>query len=221
VGDQFTFPRSRGGTRSFSRATEDRHRKIFETAPALLLLLGADESFPILDVSDGYLRATYTERDKILGRSLFEVFPANSQDQEATGSANLRASLQRVLAEGRSDTMAVHKYDIRRSASEGGGYERRYWSPVNTPVFDADGRILFIEDVIEFSRTHRALTNEGEKLRLEVMWHDQELQEANRQLREVTEQFQAMYDQGLFAARLRLDGTVADINRSAVGSLRL
>src|ERR1700750_1277967 len=43
-----------------------------------------------------------------------------------------------------------------------------------------------------------------------------ELQEAKRQLREVTEQFQAMYDQGLFAARLRLDGTGADINRSAI-----
>jgi PAS domain-containing protein len=44
----------------------------------------------------------------------------------------------------------------------------------------------------------------------------QELQEANRQLREVTEQFQAVYDQGLFAARLRLDGMVLDINRSAL-----
>src|SRR6185312_10431197 len=30
------------------------------------------------------------------------------------------------------------------------------------------------------------------------------------------EQFQAMYEQGLFAARLRLDGTVIDINRAAV-----
>ena len=45
---------------------------------------------------------------------------------------------------------------------------------------------------------------------------DRELQEANRQLREVTEQFQAMYDQGLFAARLSLDGVVIDINRSAL-----
>jgi PAS domain-containing protein len=53
-------------------------------------------------------------------------------------------------------------------------------------------------------------------MRLEVMLRAHELQEANRQLREVTEQFRAIYDQGLFAARLRLDGTVLDINRSAV-----
>src|ERR1700749_2173234 len=48
------------------------------------------------------------------------------------------------------------------------------------------------------------------------MVRSRELEEANRQLREVTEQFQAMFEQGMFAARLRLDGTVIDINRSAV-----
>jgi PAS domain S-box-containing protein len=54
-----------------------------------------------------------------------------------------------------------------------------------------------------------ALARESETMRLE-------LQEANRRLREATEQFQAMFEQGMFAARLRLDGTVIDINRSAV-----
>ena len=39
------------------------YQKVFESVPALFLLLGADESFPILDASDGYLRATHTERE--------------------------------------------------------------------------------------------------------------------------------------------------------------
>src|ERR1700739_1057681 len=42
-----------------------------------------------------------------------------------------------------------------------------------------------------------------EAMRLNVMLRAREPQ-ANRKLREVTEQFQAVYDQGLFAARLRL-----------------
>lgn len=196
------------------------YQKIFESAPALFLLLGADESFPILDASDGYLRATYTERDAIVGRSLFEVFPDNPEEKGATGTANLRASLERVLGGGEPDTMAVQKYDVRRPASEGGGFEERYWSPVNAPVFGPDGRMLYIvhrvEDVTELTHTNQERAREGETMRMEVMLRGRELQEANRQLREVTEQFQAMYDQGLFAARLRLDGTVADINRSAV-----
>ena len=196
------------------------YQKVFESVPALFLLLGADDSFPILDASNAYLRATYTERHAIVGQSIFAVFPDNPQDPGATGTANLRSSLERVLAERLPDTMAVQKYDVRRPASEGGGFEERYWSPVNAPVFGPDGRMLFIvhrvEDVTELSRTNRALVREGETMRLEVMVRSQELQEANRQLREASEQFQAMYDQGLFAARLRLDGTVADINRAAV-----
>src|ERR1700760_165444 len=112
--------------------------------------------------------------------------------------------------------MAVQKYDVRRPT---GGFEERYWSPVNAPVFGPDGRILYVshrvEDVTEISDTKQA-SADGETMRLEVMLRAQEVQEANRQLREVTEQFQAIYDQGLFAARLRLDGTVLDINRSAV-----
>jgi PAS domain S-box-containing protein len=193
------------------------YQKIFESAPALFLLLDADGSFGILDASDAYLRATYTERDAIVGRSLFEVFPDNPEDPKATGVTNLCASLKRVLADGRPDTMAVQKYDVRRPT---GGFEERYWSPVNAPVFGPDGRILYVlhrvEDVTEISDTKQVSAQDGETMRLEVMLRAQEVQEANRQLRELTEQFQAIYDQGLFAARLRLDGTVLDINRSAV-----
>ena len=134
--------------------------------------------------------------DAIVGQALFEAFPDNPEEQGAIGAANLRASLERVLAEGRADTMAVRKYAIRRPASEGGGFEERYWLPVNAPVFDPDGRMLFIvhrvEDVTELSRANLALAHAGETMRLEVLLRGQELQEANRQLREVTEQFQAM-----------------------------
>ncbi|HEX3861092.1 MAG TPA: response regulator [Stellaceae bacterium] len=207
------------GDLTSARQTVD-YRKIFENAPALFLVIGANESFPILDASNAYLQATYTERDEIVGRPLFEVFPDNPEDQLATGTANLCSSLKRVLADGQPDIMAVQQYDMRRRSGEGGGFEERYWLPVNAPVFGPDGRMLHIvhrvEDVTELSRANRALAHEGETMRLEVMLRGQELQEANRQLREATEQFQAMYDQGLFAARLRLDGTVADINRAAV-----
>jgi PAS domain S-box-containing protein len=196
------------------------YQKVFESAPVLFVILGADESFPILDASNAYLRATYTERDAIVGQSLFRVFPNNPEEQGAIGTANLRSSLKRVLADGRPDTMAVQKYNIRRPASEGGGLEERYWSPVNAPVFGPDGRMLFIvhrvEDVTELSRANRALERQGETMRLEATLRDQELQEANRRLREATAQFQAIFEQGLFAARLRLDGTVIDINRAAV-----
>jgi len=126
-------------------------RALFEAAPGLYLVLSPD--LRIVAVSDAYLRATMTRREEILERGLFEVFPDNPGDPAADGVRNLRASLERVLRNRAADTMPVQKYDIRRPAAEGGGFEVRYWSPVNSPVFGADGEIAWIihrvEDVTE------------------------------------------------------------------------
>jgi hypothetical protein len=40
--------------------------------------------------------------------------------------------------------MAVQKYDIRRPEAEGGGFEERFWSPVNSPVIGPDGAVAYI-----------------------------------------------------------------------------
>ena len=95
-------------------------RVLFESAPGLYLVL--TPTLTLVAVSDACLHATMTQRETILGRQLFEVFPDNPDDPAATGVLNLRASLERVLQHGVVDTMAVQKYDIRRPESEGGGF---------------------------------------------------------------------------------------------------
>src|SRR5712692_3330486 len=124
---------------------------LFESAPGLYLVLTPD--LKIVAVSDAYLRATMTKRDEILGRGLFDVFPDNPDDPTATGVRNLRASLDRVLQNRAPDAMAVQKYDIRRPEAEGGGFEERYWSPLNSPVFGTGREITHtihrVEDVTE------------------------------------------------------------------------
>ena len=128
-------------------------RALFEALPGLYLVLAPD--LTIAAASDAYLHATMTRREEIVGRALFDVFPDNPQDHDASGVHNLRASLQRVLETGRGDAMPLQKYDIRRPEPEG-GFEERYWSPFNAPVKDAAGRVAFIvhrvEDVTEFVR---------------------------------------------------------------------
>jgi PAS domain-containing protein len=103
-------------------------RLLFESAPGQYLVLTPD--LTIVGVSDAYLRATMTNREEILGRPLFEVFPDNPTDHSASGVRNLRASLERVLQAKTADSMPLQKYDIRRPASAGGGFDERYWSPV-------------------------------------------------------------------------------------------
>ncbi len=169
-------------------------RALFEAAPACYLVLQTD--FIIVAVSDAYLRATMTKRDGILGRGLFEVFPDNPDDPNATGVFNLNASLQRVLKNRVADTMAIQKYDIRRPEAEGGGFEERYWSPINSPVFNQNQEIVYIvhrvEDVTEFVRLkqlgveqHKAkeeLQLRVEKMETELLLHMQSLQAANKRL---------------------------------------
>jgi len=135
---------------------------LFQSAPGCFLVLTPD--FTIIAVSDVYLRATMTKRNEILNRGLFDVFPDNPNDPEATGVANLRASLGRVVDHCRTDTMAVQKYDIRRPESEGGGFEERHWSPVNSPVIGENGIVAYIihrvEDVTDIVRLKREGTEQ-------------------------------------------------------------
>jgi len=125
-------------------------RSLFEAVPTPFLVLLPDHEFTIAAVSDAYLRATLTTRTGILGRGLFEVFPDNPGDPDATGVRNLRASLGRVLAAGVPERMAVQRYDIPRP---GGDFEERHWRPLNTPVLVPGGGISHVihsvEDVTE------------------------------------------------------------------------
>src|ERR1043165_1923797 len=141
---------------------EPDYRAVFDALPGKNLLLAPD--FTILGVSDAYLAATMTRRESILGRGLFDVFPDNPDDPAADGVRNLRASLERVIASRRRDRMALQKYDIRRPEHVGGGFEERYWSPLNSPVLGPDGAVRCIihtvEDVTEVVRLRQEMQHE-------------------------------------------------------------
>jgi len=184
------------------------YRALFESVPSKYLVL--DPEFRVLAATDKYLLATMTRRDEIVGRSLFDVFPDNPADPEATGVRNLRASLQRVLDTRKPDTMAVQKYDVRRP--DGSGFEERYWSPLNAPVLDDDGRVVWIvhrvEDVTDYVRLKQTMQSGSEAaadlsarataMEAEIVRRGQELQYANREL-------QALYSQLEQRVRERTD----------------
>ncbi len=103
--------------------------------------------------NEGRLRGTNTKREDCIGRSIFEVFGRNPEEQLEFGAGVLRASLERVVRTGEPDRMAITKYDIPRSGGEGAGFEVRFWSPLNTPVLNDKGEVAYIihqtEDVTE------------------------------------------------------------------------
>ena len=141
---------------SMSGAPTD-FKALFESAPSPFLVL--DPELVIVAASDAYLEATRTERPDIVGRGVFDVFPDNPDDPATEGVRNLKASLARVVRDGVGDAMAVQKYDVQRPEAEGGGFEERYWSPYNSPVFGRDGSVAYIihqvQDVTDLVRLRR------------------------------------------------------------------
>lgn len=117
--------------------------QLLASVPGHYLVVEPDE-YEIVAVSDAYLSVTMTDRRTILGRSLFDVFPTEPTDSEAEGVRRLRASLDRVVAEERTDVMAVTHYRIPNPESDNDEFEDRWWSPINSPVFNASGELEFI-----------------------------------------------------------------------------
>jgi signal transduction histidine kinase/DNA-binding response OmpR family regulator len=163
-------------------------RLLFEESPEVLLVLLPDAPrYTMVAATQARWRATHTTSET-LGRGLFEVFPDNPDDPAATGTSNLRASLDRVLQTRRPDTMPVQKYDIRGPE---GDFEVRYWSPKNLPILSASGEVIYIlhrvEDVTDLVRASelgdelRGRTREMER---EVVQRSHELAQAVRELRD-------------------------------------
>jgi signal transduction histidine kinase len=201
-----------------ARLREPDFRDLFESCPGLYLVLTTD--LTIVAVSSAYLTATMTTRAGILGRPVFEVFPDNPA-VASNGTANLRASLQRVLATRAPDTMPLQRYDIRRPEDAGGGFEERFWSPVNSPVLNQAGEVDYIihrvEDVTDYVKLQRAGMEQEQRadaLRIttaqverEVFARSQEIARANADLlREISQR------QAVEAALVRKSARLEEVN---------
>jgi len=179
-------------------------RLLFESVPGLYLVLEPD--FTIVAVSDSYLAATMTVREEIVGRGIFEVFPDNPQDPASEGVRNLRASLERVRQAHQPDAMPLQKYDIRKRESEGGGFEERYWSPLNSPVMHGGELVLIVHqvsDVTDFVRLTRAAETSGDMaaelqartkaMEAEIVTRRQEVAQTSRELKESHTELERLY----------------------------
>lgn len=166
-------------------------QRLFECGPNLSLVLTPE--WTIVAVSDAMLRATRITREEVIGRYALDAYPANPADVHSRGPTLILESLQRVIETGRPDVLPFQRYDIARPACEGGGYEERYWSIVNAPIFDDQGRVAFVlervEDVTDIVKDRQSLQERSAELahratllELDVAVRSAELRTANRDL---------------------------------------
>lgn len=121
--------------------------------PNLYLIL--DPQFNIVEATNNYLETTYTKRENIIGKNVFEVFPDNPSDPTLEGRGVLLKSLNEVLAKKQTSKMPMIKYDIKGLENT---FEEKWWSVVNTPVLK-DNEVVYIinsvTDVTEITKLKR------------------------------------------------------------------
>ncbi|MGW4704413.1 PP2C family protein-serine/threonine phosphatase [Streptomyces sp. NPDC004285] len=161
------------------------YEAVFQALPGAVALL--TPGLVYTDVNEAYLLTAGRTREQIVGRFLFDVFPDNPGDPSATGTRNLRASLERVVATRERDSMALQRYDVE-SPDRPGHWQERYWSPVNVPVLAPDGSVALVlhrvEEVTELIKARAARGGDQTKaLESELFTRARELQEVNERLR--------------------------------------
>lgn len=194
-------------------------RQLFEGNPTNALVLTPGD-WVMVAVTDAYLATTGTSRDRLIGQSVFEVFPDPPDDPTADGVRALRASLERVVTTRTRDVMPVQRYPVQID----GRFEERFWSTVNAPVLNASGEVVAVihrvEDITEYVRLREGVggvhtsPDDRSRLEAELLSRARDLQATNEELRTTQARVRATFDSAAVGlAILNLDGTVALANR--------
>lgn len=169
-----------------------------------MLLANVQDSVIVTDLdgvvtfwNEGASRLFGFEAAEMVGRPLADRVPPHARGEMAAWVARIAGG----------KTFAGEWLDYRRDGS-------RVWIEATTRrIVDAAGDPVGImglaHDVSDRKRAEAALHDANARLEARVRERTAELAEANAK-------FQAVYDQGLFAGLLDLDGTVLDANRACL-----
>jgi PAS domain-containing protein len=127
---------------------------LFRVTPYPYLVMTPD--LTIVGASGAYLRSVQRTEEDIVGRYVFDAFPADPDNPEATNITEVKASLLRALAKGQPDTAAFVRYAVPVDTPDGTKFEERYWSTVHTPVLGDDGTpILVFQNPVDVTELYR------------------------------------------------------------------
>jgi PAS domain S-box-containing protein len=120
---------------------------IFAALPACNILLAPNSpDFTIITCSNAYATATGMDKEKLIGRNFFEVFPDNPNDKDISGVEKLSQSLNTVLRTKAVDVMSLTHYDV---PGKSGDFMEKFWNPMNVPILNKEGDLIFILHCVE------------------------------------------------------------------------
>jgi signal transduction histidine kinase/ActR/RegA family two-component response regulator len=130
------------------------YKALFRASPFPYLVMDLDLN--IIGASGTYLRSVKRTEDDIVGKYVFDAFPEDPGNPDATNMAEVKASIARCIAKGLPDTTPFLRYSVPVETPNGRVFEERLWSTVHTPVLGDDGTALFVvQNAIEVSDLYR------------------------------------------------------------------
>lgn len=150
------------------------YESAFNGSPVASVLLSASSDPKILAVNDAALQVFSRRRDELVGKQLFEAFPANPNDQQDSGRAAMRMSLAQVIDTRTVQTLPEQRYPIPVIKANGETcFEERFWSATNSPICDQHGTLTGIfhttVDITEQALVETALRESEERLRAYIL----------------------------------------------------
>lgn len=150
----------------------------FKNSNRSLVLKADAPHFTILAVSDTYLSLTHKQREELLEKGLFDVFPGNASDLSEKNSVH--SSFMRTIETKATDELPIFKYEIY--VAETDSYLTEYWTNVNEPLLDDEENVAYLinttTNITRQLATEQALIDAESRLQL----LNKELSAANEEL---------------------------------------
>ncbi len=134
---------------------------VFRAIPTPYLVM--DAGLTIVDANPSYLATTGRSRAELVGRNVFDAFPAGPSESEVDGGVSkVQASFEKARDTRLPDVMPLQEYAIPDGR---GGFSQRFWSLISTPVLGEDGVCTHVvqraEDVTDYVREQRRAEASG------------------------------------------------------------
>jgi hypothetical protein len=116
-----------------------------------------DRDLRIRGANTTYEAFAMRRRDDLLGDCVFDVFPDDPDDPQASGSSDLRVSVESAMRSRGTDTMPIFRYDIT-DPQDPDVFVPKLWTCSSTSVDDGDEQIGALLRVAEITSLDEALS---------------------------------------------------------------
>jgi len=125
--------------------------------PSTVGVMLLDRDLRIRGANATYETVSMRQRDDLLGDCVFDVFPDDPDDPQASGSADLRVSVESAMRRHGTDIMPIFRYDIT-DPQDPDVFFPKLWTCCSTSVDDGDEQIGVLLRVAEITSLDEALS---------------------------------------------------------------